>query len=619
MKKLWNNLRFRLMIFVLIAALPALGLTLFTGFEQREQAAHEVQQEALRLTRFAALNQESIIQNTFGFLVALSHVQSLEAGGLQDCGKVFSHLQVAHYPYYTGFYVADLEGNILCNAPPEDEPEDLNECVFYQEILRKKDFVLSEYHFCNRTGKAVISLKYPILDENEVFIGVASAGIDLTWFNDLAAEANLPPGGTLIALDQGGIILVHYPEPESWVGKPFPDNALHELMIAQGEGTTEALGTDGAPHLFAFTSLPSSEGNVFVSISIPTDVAYAEANRTMIRNLALIGGATVLALFASLLLGEAFVLRKTRALVAATQRLASGNLDTRTNIPYEEGEIGQLAQSFDQMAMSLEQREEERQRAEAAIREYAEELERSNRDLQDFANIASHDLQEPLRKIQIFSDLLLAHHEEKLDERGMDYLKRMQSASRRMQNLIDDLLTYSRISTRAQPFTFVDLNEVVHEVLMDLDLQIEETGAQIEVSELDKVEADPIQMNQLFQNLLINALKFRKKDQHPKIKIQKCTIEKGLVGEETNNGKICQFSVEDDGIGFDQRLADRIFNPFQRLHSREDYEGSGIGLAICRKIVERHGGSITATSKKGKGSAFVVTLPYHQPRGENGR
>jgi signal transduction histidine kinase len=617
MKKLWNSLRFRLMTFVLIAALPALGLTLFTGFEQRKQAAHEAQQEALRMARFAALNQKSIIESTKGFLIALAHIQSLEAGGIQDCRNVFSHLQEVHYPFYTGFYIADLEGNVLCNAPPEEEPEVLNECIFYQEILRNKEFVLSEYHFCNRTGKPVISLKYPILDANEVFVGVASAGIDLTWFNQLAAEVNLPAGAKLTVLDQSGVILAHYPDPGNWIGEPFPDRALHELMISQVDGTTDALGTDGIQNIYAFTPLLSTEGNVFVTISIPTKVAYAEADQTMMRNLVLLGGATGLALLAAWVLGEAFVLRKTRTLVAATQRLASGNLDTRANVSYDEGEIGQLAQSFDQMAASLEQREIERQQAESAMKEYAEELERSNRDLQDFANIASHDLQEPLRKIQIFSDLLQAHYEEKLDERGMDYLQRMQSASRRMQYLIDDLLTYSRLSTKTQPFSSVDLNEIVREVLMDLDIQIENTGAKIEVNELPTIEADPIQMNQLIQNLVSNALKFHKIDQSPMIKIHMSPLIKGSVSEEVIDGRYCQFGVEDDGIGFDERFVDRIFNPFQRLQGREDYEGSGMGLAICRKIVERHGGKITAKSKKGKGAAFIVTLPRQQLKGDN--
>ena len=616
MKRLWYSLRFRLMLFVLIAAMPALGLTLYTGFEQRKHSAAAVQEDALRMARFAAINQELIIENTRGFLIALAHIQVMQSGDIQNCSKVFSHMQEAHYPFYTGFYVADLEANVLCNAPPEEQPEDLKECIHYQEMLEKQEFVVSEYHFCKRTGKAVISMGYPVLDVNEVFVGVVNVGIDLAWFNQLAAGAKLPPGATLSVLDQAGIILAHYPDPENWVGKEFSDRELYEMMVSDSEGTTESDGGDGVPRLYAFTPLWSTEGNVFVTISIPSEVAYAEAEQTMLRNLALIGGTTVLALMAALILGEASIIRQTRRLLGATQRLAAGNLDARTDIPYDQGEIGQLAQSFDQMAVSLEQREIERDQAETAIKEYAEELERSNRDLQDFANIASHDLQEPLRKIQIFSDLLQSHYARELDERGVDYLQRMQSAAGRMQYLIDDLLSYSRIATRAQPFTMVDLNETVQDVLLDLDMQIEQTDARIDVEAMPTVEADPTQMNQLIQNLLSNAIKFHKVNQPPEIKISARKDSRGSTSGGSKDGECWHIMIEDKGIGFDEKYAERIFNPFQRLHGREEYEGSGMGLAICRKIVERHGGSIHAKSEKGKGAIFTVNLPLRQPKGD---
>lgn len=251
------------------------------------------------------------------------------------------------------------------------------------------------------------------------------------------------------------------------------------------------------------------------------------------------------------------------------------------------------------------------------MKAYAEELERSNRDLQDFANIASHDMQEPLRKIQIFSDLLQSHYASELDERGVDYLQRMQSAAGRMQYLIDDLLSYSRIATRAQPFTLVDLNEITKDVLLDLDVQIEQTNASIEVDNLPSLEADPIQMNQLIQNLLSNALKFHKADQPPEIKISAQVNTRGSTSASSKDGRFCEITIEDKGIGFDEKYAERIFNPFQRLHGRDEYEGSGMGLAICRKIVERHGGVIHAKSEKGKGSSFIVSLPLRQPKGDN--
>jgi PAS domain S-box-containing protein len=243
--------------------------------------------------------------------------------------------------------------------------------------------------------------------------------------------------------------------------------------------------------------------------------------------------------------------------------------------------------------------------AEVALQTYAAKLEQSNRDLQEFAYVASHDLQEPLRKVQAFSDRLATKYADVLDDTGRDYLKRMRNASQRMQILINDLLGFSRVSTRAQPFTKVDLNTIAREALSDLENRIEHTHARVEIGELPVIEADPTQMHQLLQNLVGNALKFHHEERSPLIKISAKT-----------EGDACHISVEDNGIGFDTQYLDRIFKPFQRLHNREEYEGSGMGLAICRRIAERHAGSITATSAPGKGTTFLVTLPIHPSKGE---
>ncbi len=249
----------------------------------------------------------------------------------------------------------------------------------------------------------------------------------------------------------------------------------------------------------------------------------------------------------------------------------------------------------------------ERRRAEAELQTYAARLERSNRELESFAYIASHDLKEPLRKIQVFGERLVAKYGDVLDERGRDYLARMQNAATRMQALIDGLLVYSRVTTKAQPFVTVDLNAVVREVLDDLEVRIEQLQARVEVGELPTVEADPLQMRQLFQNLIGNALKFHREGVAPVVRVR----------SEPLNGSEGQYRimVEDNGVGFDEKYADRLFQVFQRLHGRSEYEGTGIGLAICRKIIERHGGSITAQSAPDRGATFVVTLPLKQPRG----
>ena len=256
--------------------------------------------------------------------------------------------------------------------------------------------------------------------------------------------------------------------------------------------------------------------------------------------------------------------------------------------------------------------------AEERLTTYAARLECSNRELQDFAYVASHGLQEPLRKIQTFGDRLAARYGQLLDEPGRDYLERMQNAARRMQTLINDLLTYSRVTTRAQPFQAVDLGQVARGVVSDLEVLIEEVGGRVEVGELPTIEADPTQMRQLLQNLIGNALKFHRPDEPPVVKLCAARLNGrngGRVGD-APSADVCQILVEDNGIGFDEKYLDRIFQVFQRLHSRGEYEGTGIGLATSRKIVERHGGEITAKSMPGQGSTFIVTLPLRQPQGE---
>ena len=232
-----------------------------------------------------------------------------------------------------------------------------------------------------------------------------------------------------------------------------------------------------------------------------------------------------------------------------------------------------------------------------------EELARSNEELQQFAFIASHDLQEPLRKITAFGDRLKATCQDALTDKGEDYLHRMQNAAERMQVLIEDLLTLSRITTRAQPFVEVSLSQVTQEVLSDLEIRITQSKARIEIGELPIIKADPLQMRQLLQNLISNALKFHDEKEPLLIRI----YSKKITNQQLNS-EFCQIIVEDNGIGFDEKYLDRIFSVFQRLHGRTEYEGTGMGLAICRKIVERHQGSITAKSEPGKGALFIVTI-----------
>ena len=234
------------------------------------------------------------------------------------------------------------------------------------------------------------------------------------------------------------------------------------------------------------------------------------------------------------------------------------------------------------------------------------ELSRSNTELEQFAYLASHDLQEPLRKIQSFGDRLAIALGDKLDDASRDNLTRMLDSARRMQQLINDLLTYSRVGMHAHAFAEIDVAVLAQQVVSDLESRLQETGGRVEVGPVPPFEADPTQIRMLLQNLVGNSLKFHRPGVPPLVTI-------------TGSARVgtVVLTITDNGIGFDEKYKDRVFRIFQRLHARQDYEGTGLGLAVCEKIVHRHGGTIDVTSRPDCGTVFTVELPRHQPAGKD--
>ena len=274
------------------------------------------------------------------------------------------------------------------------------------------------------------------------------------------------------------------------------------------------------------------------------------------------------------------------SLVDATRGMAAGDLAVTLPPQYLEraDELGELSTSFQTMAGDLQA--------------LTEALGRSNQELEEFASIAAHDLQEPLRKVVTFGERLKTKCRDGLDERGQDYLDRMIAATQRMRDMIDNLLTYSRVARGPKEFEPVDLGEIVDTVLQDLDVRLRESKGEVETASLPTVSGDRVQLRQLFQNLLANALKFHRDGVPPRVRI-----------EASQDDRECQILVSDNGIGFEQEYRDRIFQIFKRLHGRTQYDGTGIGLALCRKIVEHHSGSIEAEGRPGEGATFTVVLP----------
>ncbi len=295
--------------------------------------------------------------------------------------------------------------------------------------------------------------------------------------------------------------------------------------------------------------------------------------------------------------------RDIRAIKAAREQLqkAYDQLELRVN-----ERTAELAEANIQLLQEVS----ERKKAEAERVLYTARLEQSNRELDSFAAVASHDLQEPLRKIQAFGDRLDQKYRGKLDETALDYIKRMQAAAGRMQSMVSSLLHFSRVSTDVRPMSDTDLRKILRKIVQDLEIRIEQKGARVEIGNLPVIEADPDQMRHLFLNLVGNSLKFSG-NKPPFIQI---SANETVPPQGKDFGSPWyDIIVEDNGIGFQEEYLEKIFVLFQRLHGRSAYEGSGVGLAICKKVVEHHNGVISARSEPGKGTRFIISLPRRQP------
>jgi signal transduction histidine kinase len=298
--------------------------------------------------------------------------------------------------------------------------------------------------------------------------------------------------------------------------------------------------------------------------------------------------------------------KRITVLVEGTEIIGAGNLDYRI---HAEGnnELSSLARATNEMAGKLKDSHtsvenlykeiDERKQAEDEVRRLNEDLLRSNRELEQFAYVASHDLQEPLRMVSSYTQLLAKRYEGKLDQDAHDFIHFAVDGANRMQRLIQDLLAYSRITTRGSPFAPLDLHEALGEAVANLQTAISESSAMVTNGELPAVNADPTQLVQVFQNLVGNAIKFRKKDEPLRVHVSA-----------EREGSEWVISVKDNGIGIDPQYFNRLFTIFQRLHGKQEYPGTGVGLAICQRIVTRHGGRIWLESAPGEGATFHFTM-----------
>jgi PAS domain S-box-containing protein len=367
-----SGLRGRLNLLVLLAVLPAFALTWYTGWEDRQRQRAGVADDTVAFARIVANDQDRVIDGTRQILSDLAAIPEVRAGNPERSRTYFA-LLMKLYRGYTSFSVVDPGGAVLVSLPPADRPISFSTRVWFEQALATRSFALGDYQVGQLTGKRVVVAAWPVVDEQGHVISVVAAGLDVTWLNEIAATAQLPRGAVLALVDRRGIVVARYPQAVGVLGRGLPEAALTASMRQRDEGTVELTGEDGIARVYAFTPVGGrAETGLRIAVGVPIDVAYGAVDRVQRRHLLTLFLITVLTLGAASFAAERFVLRRVSSLLDATKQLAAGDPAARTRLPYDHGELSDLARAFDDMAAALQARQIERDKAEQALRESEE-------------------------------------------------------------------------------------------------------------------------------------------------------------------------------------------------------------------------------------------------------
>jgi signal transduction histidine kinase len=619
------------LIFMLFAILllSSLGLITYQNARTSLRAAAISELLSTSIEKEAALNEwVTDIEVTIQNIAAQPHLQESisvymaalpgSPRSLQVYTDVRSDLQnwTANSSRFISLQViAASNGQVLVSTDPNDEGKFRENTPYFLEGLNAP-YVENPFYDLS-LAKNIMAVSAPVTGPDGRLLAVLAGTIDLGEMNQIIQRRT-----GLHRLDDAYLINtsnLFVTQPRLQPNSAILQRGIHtpavKACLERTSGVIEAPDYRNEPAIVSYRWL--ADRQMCLITKIDQSEAYASSRELSITMLIIAVGT----LLASALLAIFLTQTVTRPILLLNQgvgQVSQGNLGFRIPVDTRD-EIGQLSQSFNLMAASIQEKdtklsswaaelEERVQERTLALKDAIEELENSkasleisNIELERFAYVASHDLQEPLRMVTSYLQLLDRRTRGKLDSEALEFIQYAVEGSNRMKMLINDLLTYSRVNTRGQELTRTDSETALEQSLQVLQLAIDEASARVSHDPLPVVMADEIQLEQLFQNLVGNAIKF-KGDRPSHIHI-------GVERKEGQRGPEWLFSVKDNGIGIDPQYFERIFILFQRLHGREAYPGTGIGLAVCQRIVERHGGRIWVESTPGQGSTFFFTLP----------
>ncbi len=600
-----GSLRFRAVSLVLLCLFPLLGLLIFSYVQERNRAIAEVKLDAVALARNLAQLQANLVDDSHQLLATLAQIPQVQNRDVAGCEAIFAKLQKTNDRYST-FLAATPDGNVFASVPPVESPLNVKDRQYFHSAVETGKFTVGRAYLDRLGKKTNLTFSYPVLDQSGKLSAVLIAGLDLNWLGKILQRMDLPAQSSIILADPKGTILYRYPNPEQFLGKSMPEAPVVKAMITQGQGVMEAPGLDGKlVRFFGFASMESRFQEPFLALGIPKPDVLNRVNQELRRNLFFLGLIALLSLTAAWAGADLFIVSQVKKLVGVTQRLSAGDLKVRTGKTYQAGELGMLARSFDQMADSIQERDTRLKEAASELQQRVRELdertaqlEDANREMESFSYSVSHDLRAPLRGIAGFSRILLEEYGGKLDAGGKRYLDIIQNDTRRMGKLIDDILALSRLGRkdlRRGRFKMENLAQAVFKKLLELE---PERKMEFRVSSMPTAWGDRDMLRQVVMNLLANAFKFTREKEDAVIEVSGWT-----------EGQENVYCIRDNGVGFEMEYAGKLFGVFQRLHSEEQFEGTGVGLAIVERIIHRHGGRVWGEGKPGAGAAFWFSLP----------
>jgi len=615
------GLRFRLMLLVILAMLPMFGLLLYRATVDRNRKLHELQDEAVRTAEISAGSVSQVVEGVQQLLFSLAYADPVRAMNGPAASAHFAKL-LKNSTTFHNISLGQPDGLTIASAVPMGAGFKRKDRPYYTRLQKNRKFTVGEFLISQITGSPSVIFAYPLPDQpaNKPVAAVYGA-LNLVSLQHCIAGHQLLSDSVILVTDRRGVELARNPDAEKWVGQQA--RSWLAFKDRTDSGFVETAGLDGVTRLYYRAPVPDSDQGLFVTVGVPKAAILTAMRTGFYRDLIILDIFTLVALAGAWFFADYSVIRHVKRLTGAARQLAQGKWDTHARLTGGARELQQLGRAFDEMATSLrEQRDrlelrveqrtrqlshaneslqaeiEERKQAQAVSQKLMANLERSNKELEQFAYVASHDLQEPLRLVASYTQLLLQRYRDKLDADAEPITRFITEGVSRMQRLIQDLLSYSRVSSQSQAPSLADAETILDSALRNLAMVIREQKAVVTHDPLPTLLCDPTKLGQLFQNLISNGIKFHG-EKPPCIHI-------GV--EKTADESAWLFTVSDNGIGIEPEYFDRIFVLFQRLHTRAKYQGTGIGLAICKRIVEQHNGKIWVESAKGKGCTFRFTI-----------